>query len=165
MNIDYSLVITVLSVLITLISIFVALYQVYDGKKEFLQITKGRAMAIEGEWKGSFKQDNLIEGNELVGYMNLRFEVKGKMIQGKGIYGGVFTESESYEESITLSGGFKHSRFLVMDYKNINKTKTHFGYYILELSSEGNHLLGKLIAFGHKSETIISADIDLAKQL
>ncbi len=161
---DLVTIITCVSVAITLLSIGVAVFQILDSKKEFISLSRGRQSAINGKWTGTFRQDNLVNEKELVGTMMINLKTKGKLVKGFGEYGGKYGDQFSYRENILLKGGFKHDRFLVLDYYNKNDQKTHFGHYILELSSEGDQLKGKLIAYGNKSEAVIAADILLRKE-
>lgn len=162
---DFNQTITILSVIITVLSIMVAIYQIMEGRRGFLSLQQARKKNIEGTWEGTFKQDNLIDDQELNGKMSIDLKVKGKRIVGYGKYGGKFGNQSSYQEEIQLKGGFKQDRFLVLDYTNRKAEKTHFGHYILELSPDGDSLNGKLVAYGNKSKAVIGANIFLTKVL
>ena len=55
-------------------------------------------------------------------------------------------------------------QFLLMKYDNKNKNMYSFGYYLLELNSNGSELTGSFVGYGANSAKIINGAIYYKKE-
>lgn len=156
MNTD---IIAILGVAGTFIVPFIVLLIERRGDdKIYVNITKSRKANIEGKWSGRFigAPGDKINANETIFEVNLR--VGKKRVNGEL---NIIGEHFKGQNKITVGGGFRNDRFLILNYNSYNLLQ--FGTIVLELKPTNDKLIGKLVGFGHISETTVSGGVFLEK--
>ncbi|MCB0541165.1 MAG: hypothetical protein KDE33_26900, partial [Bacteroidetes bacterium] len=139
-------IITIVSIIVTVISIIIAAREVYGRTKFFNRISKRRQGALTGNWIGYFTEE--VPGkksfNQIKNNLVFTLEARSKTVKGKG----KILPNEKNEKTFIFKGGFRHERFLVLDYYNPDEKVIQFGRLIFELSSNGKILRGSYVGYG-----------------
>lgn len=87
----------------------------YILERNYNRINKSRKKALQGRWKGNFRQDVLSQKKQVQGTITGNLKVKGRLVQGT-----MRLENKVHKTnpSFTLKGGLKNDRFLVLNYEN-----------------------------------------------
>jgi hypothetical protein len=144
-------IIAIIGVAGTIIVPFVVLF--LDKQKQnsiYVQLDSNRMKKIEGNWSGTFLGHDTLNTGER--RMNLSLKVKRKEITGEA-----FLKVFDVSHQLNLKGGFRNDRFLILGYDNSQVVQ--FGTMILELKSSNDKLVGKLVGFGHLSETTLFGEL------
>jgi hypothetical protein len=67
----------------------------------------------------------------------------------------------SKDQCFTMTGGFRHDRFLKLEYKNKKHFKIQFGSILFDFDEDGETLTGQYVGFGHKSKKVVHGTIVL----
>lgn len=152
--------IAILGVAGTFIVPFIVLFlEKYAGNKIYIRINSNRKKRLEGKWTGIYTGLPGDKVNTTESTFELTFRVGRRKIIGKGVVRG-----EKFNDSnnrLYFEGGFRNDRFLILNYDNHEVLQ--FGTMIFELKPTNDKLAGKLVGFGHHSETIVLGDIILQK--
>jgi len=152
--------IALISLIVSIISTIGLFYQHSQALSDFVYINPSRRKSLRGNWIGSFVQDNKIDGNSLTGEIRLTLQVGRKKIKGVAI-----VNQHYFKNSVTLllTGGYRDERFVSLSYKNQKKSVIQFGHMLLELIPNGKKLKGRVLGFGHESEQIVIAELNLQR--
>jgi hypothetical protein len=143
--------IAILGVVGTFTVPFVVLF--FDKQKQnsiYVKLDSTRREKIEGNWSGKFLGHDILNKEER--RLDLNLKVKRREITGEA-----FIKVSEVLHTLNLKGGFRNDRFLILGYDNSQVVQ--FGTMVLELKSTNDKLIGKLVGFGHLSETTISGEV------
>lgn len=121
-------------------------------------ISPSKKEALCRIWKGYYQimdGAGVVKSKEPLVKIDLSFSINGRRLIGTGHY------TDRGKTVIVIEGYLKNDRVLVLEYKNNDDAKFHFGNMILSLNSDANELTGYLIAFGRKPDGLVVGYIKL----
>lgn len=118
----------------------------------------GRSRALLGMWNGTITPDVGV-GKGIDVPLTLHFHGIGKRIRGLAHY----NFPEGTHTKLEFNGGFLKDRFVRFDYINPDDRKVQFGYFVGELSSNGDKLTGFYAGYGALSDGLVRGDVNLTR--
>ena len=122
-------------------------------------IPESRKEALCRVWKGYYQITGDVGGvvsSTPPIEIDVAFTSTGRKLVGKGHY-----NYKKNKTIILMEGYLKNDRILVLDYKNADLAKFHFGSMMLSLNADVDKLSGYLLAYGRKPDGIIVGYIEL----
>ena len=127
-----------------------------------------RRAALVGCWQGELMQGGVL-GETLRLRLRLDVTAASKEIKADAqVVGPMPGKPELGPDHIRidwhLTGGFFHDSLLKLDYQHKNPAVVQLGTVILRLHSDGETMTGRVIGWGHITQTIVGAEVTLRKQ-
>lgn len=115
---------------------------------------------VEGRWTGHFDQPTPAPG--FPGHVDLKAEFQ---LKRKRVVGAVDFDINGRHFKLDCKGGFYEDRILTLHYRNTESEVRQHGIIMVQLSANGRSLTGKFTGYGSETESIVSGDAKLERQL
>lgn len=115
---------------------------------------------VEGRWTGHFDQPTPAPG--FPGHVDLKAEFQ---LKRKRVVGTVDFDINGRHFKLDCKGGFYEDRILTLQYRNTESDVRQHGIIMVQLSANGRSLTGKFTGYGSETESIVSGDAKLERQL
>ena len=139
-----------------------------DGKDKLVHLfwnieinAISRIFALDGTWNGMVHQESFLKKDPIDYPITLKLKINAKR-EFKGSFNLILPERGKVD--FTVTSGSIYEKYVHIIYHSSDSKTIQFGSIILELNSVGTKMVGKALAYGAQSESIVYGEMLLTKQ-